>query len=319
MCTVISMNNGGFCYGRNMDIEFSLDSSVVIAPRCYPLKFRAAGALAEHYAFMGAAADKAGAALWCDGMNERGLCAAALSFPECVYLRTRSADKAEIAPFELIPWVLAQCADIPQVMALLSETVLVDIPFSDDVPNTPLHWHFSDGSSSLVLECTADGMKLHHDPAGVLTNSPPFDFHLRNLRQYGHLTADYPDTSEPYLMPFGRGFGAMGLPGDMSPASRFVRAEYLKRCSPEIADETERIVHLFRLLDCVSMPRGSVFTEDGREELTAYSSCMSGSRYCFRTYRDSRIRVVDMAREQLSGSAPISYPMAEGEVFIRMN
>ncbi len=319
MCTVISMNNGGFCYGRNMDIEFALNSSVVIAPRRYPLEFREAGMLCEHYAFIGAAATRDGSALWCDGMNERGLCAAALSFPECVYLRGSSEGRAEIAPFELIPWVLSQCADVPQVMSLLNKTVLTDVPFSADVPNTPLHWHFSDGSSALVLECTEQGMRLHHDPVGILTNSPPFDHHLMALRQYAHLTAEYPKAAQPFMAPFGRGFGAIGLPGDMSPVSRFVRSAFLKCCSPEMPNEAERIVHLFRLLDYVSMPRGSVLTEDGREELTAYSSCMSGSSYYFRTYRDSRIRVVDMAREQLSGGALICFPMGEGKAFIQIN
>ncbi len=303
MCTVISIDNGGFCYGRNMDIEFPLAADVVTTPRYYPLKFRRTGELNEHYAFIGAAAMRAGSALYCDGMNEKGLCAAALSFPDCAYLRGSYDGLAEIAPFEVIPWVLSQCADIPQVMALLNESVLHDIPFSDDLPNTPLHWHFSDGHSSLVLECTVDGMQLYQDDIGVLTNAPRYPFHRENLRQYTHLTPGYPDVSERLLPPFGRGFGAIGLPGDASPTSRYVRAAFLKLNSPEMTDEYERIAHMFHLLGCVSMTRGSVYTEDGREEHTAYSSCMSGGRYLFRTYNGcsvTEITMGDVTRDNLS-------------------
>ena len=321
MCTSISMNNGGFCFGRNMDIEFPLETAVVITPRRHPLHFVSCGDRGEHLAYIGAAAVREGVPLYCDGMNEAGLCAAALSFPECVYLRGDEGGKHVIAPFEVIPWVLSQCCDVSQAVALLSETVLADIPFSESVPNTPLHWHFSDGSSALVLECTAEGMKLHHDPTGVLTNSPPFPFHLNNLRQYGHLTARYPENSgwAEGMAPFGRGFGAIGLPGDLSPASRYVRAAFLKLNSPETEQESQRISQLFHILANVAMPRGSVFTQDGREEITAYSCCMSGTRYLFRTYNDSRIRAVDMAREELSGSNLVCYPMEEGNEIVMLN
>lgn len=318
MCTSVSMNNSSFCFGRNMDIEFTLESSVVLTPRAYPLRFRMAGELDEHYAYIGAAVLSDGTPLYCDAMNEKGLCAAALSFPECVYLRTHAENKAEIAPFELISWVLSQCADIPQVMSLLSNTVLCDIPFSEAMPNTPLHWHFADRSSALVLECTAEGMKLHHDPVGVLTNSPPFEHHLMNLRQYGHLTTGYPACAEQFLSPFGRGFGAVGLPGDMSPMSRYVRAAFLKLNSPPLSGE-KLITQHFHVLECVSMPRGSVYTEDGREEITAYSSCMCGSSYYFRTYNDSRIRAVDMAKEALSSAALVCYPMEDEGHFIHLS
>lgn len=315
------MNNGGFCFGRNMDIEFTLETAVVITPRRHPLHFASCGERTEHLAFIGAASVSDGTPLYCDGMNERGLCAAALSFPECVYLRGSEGGKHAIAPFELIPWVLSQCSDVPQAVALLSETVLTDMSFSETVPNTPLHWHFSDGNSALVLECTAEGMRLHHDPIGVLTNSPPFSFHLSNIRQYGQLTARYPETSSwaEGMPPFGRGFGAIGLPGDLSPASRYVRAAFLKLNSPEIGQEGQRISQLFHILANVAMPRGSVYTQDGREEITAYSCCMSGTRYCFTTYSDSRIRAVDMAREELSGSNLVCYPMEFGEEILMLN
>lgn len=322
MCTSISMDIGGFCFGRNMDIEFVLPVQTVITPRKYPFKFRRGGALSEHYAFIGSAVIKQGYPLYCDAMNEFGLCMAGLSFPDNVYLRGHSTEKIEVTPFELIPWVLGNCCDISQAVSLLSRTAIVDEPFNTDTPNTPLHWHIADKNGALVVECTADGMKLHDDPVGVLTNNPPFDFHLCNLRQYIAVTAEYPKSrylGKYELSPFGRGFGAIGLPGDFSPPSRYVRAAFFKNNSVCGEDESSRISQLFHVLDNVAMPRGSVLTADGREELTAYSCCMSEGVYYYKTYVNSRICAVDMRRERIDGTELIAYSISEKQDIMHLN
>ncbi len=314
MCTSISMDNGGFCFGRNMDIEFMLPVQTVITPRRYPFRLRRGGEMSEHHAFIGSAVLKQGYPLYCDAMNEHGLCMAGLSFPDNVYLRGHNSDKLGVTPFELIPWVLGSCCDISQAVALLSRTVIVDEPFDSETPNTPLHWHIADKNGALVVECTADGMRLHNDPVGVLTNSPPFDFHLHNLRQYTSLSAEYPKSrylGKYELSPFGRGFGAIGLPGDFSPTSRYVRAAFLKYASVCGEDENSRISQLFHVLDNVAMPRGSVLTADGREELTAYSCCMSEGVYYYKTYVNSRICAVSLKDEQLDGKELTAYPVSE--------
>ena len=322
MCTSISMDIGGFCFGRNMDIEFVLPVQTVITPRKYPFKFRRGGALSEHYAFIGSAVIKQGYPLYCDAMNEFGLCMAGLSFPDNVYLRGHSTEKIEVTPFELIPWVLGSCCDISQAVSLLSRTAIVDEPLNTDTPNTPLHWHIADKNGALVVECTADGMKLHNDPVGVLTNAPPFDFHLQNLRQYVDVTAEYPKSrylGKYELSPFGRGFGAIGLPGDFSPPSRYVRAAFLKNNSVCGEDESSRISQLFHVLDNVAMPRGSVLTADGREELTAYSCCMSEGVYYYKTYGNNQITAVDMHRENLNSGALKRYPLTIEQQIRRQN
>lgn len=322
MCTSISMDIGGFCFGRNMDIEFVLPVQTVITPRQYPLEFRRGGALTEHYAFIGSAVIKQGYPLYCDAMNEFGLCMAGLSFPDNVYLRGHSTEKIEVTPFELIPWVLGSCCDISQAVSLLSRTAIVDEPFNAETPNTPLHWHIADKNGALVVECTADGMKLHNDPVGVLTNNPPFDFHQQNLRQYVDITAEYPKSrylGKYELSPFGRGFGAIGLPGDFSPPSRYVRAAFLKNNSVCGEDESSRISQLFHVLDNVAMPRGSVLTADGREELTAYSCCMSEGVYYYKTYVNSRICAVDMRREHIDRAELIAYSISEKQDIMPLN
>ncbi|MBE6890163.1 MAG: choloylglycine hydrolase family protein [Ruminococcaceae bacterium] len=321
MCTSISMNSGGFCFGRNMDIEFSLPAQTVITPRNYPFSFRGGEVLGEHYALVGTAVVQKGYPLYCDAMNEVGLCMAGLSFPDSVYLRGVK-DKKQIAPFELIPWVLGSCADISQAAVLLSNTEIADIPFSDKMPNTPLHWHIADKNGSLTAECTAEGLVVYQNQVGVLTNNPPFPFHAENVRQYVNLTADYPQSrffGRYELKPFGRGFGAVGLPGDFSPPSRFVRAAFLKHTSVCGEDDDSRIMQLFHVLDNVAMPRGSVITDDGREELTAYSCCMSGNVYYYKTYIDSAVCAVELKNELRCGTELVCYPMSDKMQLRRLN
>lgn len=312
MCTSISTNGGAFCFGRNMDIEFTLETEVVITPRRYPFSFRRAGALPQHYAMIGAAVVSGGYPLYCDAMNEAGLCMAGLSFPESVYFPS-AGEKNGVAPFELIPWVLGSCADITQAAALLSNTVIIDEQFSEKMPLTPLHWHIADKNGSLAVESTHHGLLVHTDPVGVLTNSPPFEHHISNLRQYCAVSPAFPpakmyDGAE--LKPIGRGCGAVGLPGDLSSMSRFVRAAFLKQNSVSGESAEGGVMQFFHLLDNVAMPRGSVITEDGSEEYTAYSSCMCGSRYYYKTYTGGRICAADLQREDIDGGTLAAYPMS---------
>lgn len=298
MCTSISMNKGGFCFGRNMDIEFHLGADVVLSPRRYAFHFKNGITGTLHHAILGMAVVRDGVPLYADAVNEYGLCMAGLSFPDCVYAKQAADGNTAIAPFELIPWVLGSCRTLTEARALLRTTSIVDIPFSASVPNTPLHWHIAhdelNESGALVVECTADGLQLHDDPVGIMTNSPPLPFHLTNLKQYVHLSAQYPAVSHNESAPFGRGFGAIGLPGDFSPTSRFVRAAFLLQNSPIEQDERRRTAQMLHILGNVAMPLGSVYTADGRAEYTAYSCCISGTKYLYRTYFDNTLHEVDI-------------------------
>ena len=195
---------------------------------------------------------------------------------------------------------------------MLKTIAIADIPFSAEAPNTPLHWHIADSSGSLVAEPTAEGLKLYDDPVGVLTNNPALPFHLTNLRQYLHLTAHYPESSfGAKLTAFGRGFGAIGLPGDFSPTSRYVRAAFLKYNSPPEKEESRRCSQLLRVLDNLAMPRGAVITDDGRQELTAYTCCMSGTKYRYKTYYGSCTHSVDLFVTDPDSERLVSIPCPE--------
>lgn len=318
MCTSIAMTAGRFYFGRNLDLEVDFGQRIVITPRNYPFGYRCGEQMAQHHAFIGMATVAEGYPLYADTANECGLCMAGLNFPQSAcYSTEKEVKKANISPFELIPWVLGQCATLSEVRTLLDRTHIIAIDFSDALGLTPLHWQIADKSGSLVLEVTADGMQVYDNPVGVLTNEPPFPFQLANLCHYMNLTPADPCGALTSLgIPlFGRGLGSVGLPGDCSSTSRFVKATYLLHNSLCEDDEESAVSQFFHLLDAVKMVRGSVIVENGQCEITRYSSCISAERgiYYYTTYDNRQIIAVDLWNEDLEGSELIEYPLQEGQ------
>lgn len=312
MCTSLSWRNGGHYFGRNLDLECDFGQQVVVTPRRFPLRWRMGDGLAEHRAIIGMAAVRSDTPLYADAANEAGLCMAGLNFPgHAHYAEPADDGRAHVAPWELPLWLLSQCDTVDEALALLDRTQIVRMPFDEHTPLTPLHWHLADAVRSVVLECMADGLHVHEDPFGVLTNSPPFDFHRQNLCQYMQLSSRWPENRfAPHLplKPAGCGLGGFGLPGDASPASRFVRGAFLLANSICAADAPACVAHFFHLLDAVAMTKGSVQTEGGRWEYTRYSCCIDASRgvYYFRTYEDPRMAAVALQPE---GDALRCYPV----------
>ncbi len=316
MCTSIAMKTRDFYFGRTMDIEYSFNESVVFTPRNYPLPFRRDGILDRHYAILGMATVKEGYPLYADAMNERGLCIAGLNFPDNAYYPDKAeGDGHSISPFELILWILGKCATVAETKKLLSTTRLVNIPFSQDIPVTPLHWHIADRDTSIVLENTREGMQLYDNPVGVLTNNPGFGFQTTNLCQYMNLVTGSPKncfSSISSLVPFGQGLGCFGLPGDFSPASRFVKAAYLSLNSVCDDDEMSSVAQLFHILDSVSLVKGSVITTNDLCDVTTYACCMNATNgvYYYKTYHNSQFTAVGMQRENLESDLLQSYPLS---------
>ncbi|MDE6600842.1 MAG: choloylglycine hydrolase [Lachnospiraceae bacterium] len=316
MCTSIAMNTKDFYFGRTMDIEYSFDENVVFTPRNYPIPFRRNDTLHRHYAMLGMASVMDGYPLYAEAVNERGLCIAGLNFPDSAYYPPKEDPvKQNVSPFELILWLCAKCASVTDVKQLLASTHLISIPFSDDLPLAPLHWHIADRERSIVLESTQNGMEIYDNPVGVLTNNPAFSFQTTNLCQYMNLTTACPQncfSNIKSLVPFGQGLGSFGLPGDYSPASRFVKAAYLTMNSVCEKDETSSVSQLFHILDSVSMVRGSVVTSQKLYDTTTYACCMNATmgRYFYKTYSNCQLTAVDMHRENLDAQTLKTYPLA---------
>ena len=277
MCTTVAMTMDRFFFGRNMDLEGSFGESVVITPRNYPFRFRRTEPSFSHYAMIGTATVADGYPLYADAVNEKGLCAAGLNFPyNAYYPKWGSGVKTEISPFELIPWVLGKCGTVAEARELLVQTALVDEPFSDSLPLTPLHWHIADKSGSLVVEPQADGVKLYEDPFGVLTNNPPFLFQMEMMEKYEALDAQSKEMPlcEPSF--FSLGTGAIGLPGDYSSSSRFAKVAFLKTHLAKSGGAP--IARMFSLLGAVAPPKGCVLNAEGKSHYTTYSCCMDAEK-----------------------------------------
>lgn len=308
MCTCITYHNKDFYFGRNLDLDCSFGEQVVVAPRNFPLEFRRAGREAHHYAMIGMASANDSFPLYAEAVNEKGLCMAGLNFPGNAYYREVSGEGIEIASFEIIAWILGKYASVAEAEVSLRKIKIVDIAFLPQMPPAPLHWMLADKERCLVLEAVREGLKIHENPFGVLTNNPPFEYHKINMNNYLNLSARNPEnrfSDRLELKGYSQGMGAVGLPGDASSASRFVRAAFLRWNSVSPEDEDSNVSQFFHILDGVAMVRGAVVTEAGTYDITTYSCCVNTrtGTYYYKTYDDSRIRKVDLYREDPEGSA----------------
>lgn len=302
MCTAIGFkNNGSYYFGRTLDVCSSHGEQVVISPRGYKFTFRNVPAQERHYAVIGMAHVANGFPLYYDAMNEKGLCIAGLNFPGNAVYHKPLQNKNNVAPFEVIPYILSSCANIDEARAALENMNVADINYSEKMPHTPLHWLIGDKTGEIAVESVAEGLKIYDDPAGVLTNNPPFETQLFNLKNYARLSARNPENTfaqELDLTPYSRGMGALGMPGDWSSPSRFVRAAFVKFNHGNTEKKTA-VSSFFRILESAAVPKGCVLTEEGFQ-YTVYSSCMDtdDGTYNYTLYDDPAVKSVKLGRAE---------------------
>ncbi len=314
MCTALSFNTENHYFGRTLDLDCSYGEEVCIVPRRFPFAFRKAGGTDSHYAMIGMAKVTDGVPLFYDAANEHGLSAAGLNFPENAYYAPPQTEKVNITPFEFIPYILSSCKTVSEARLLLGRINIVNIPFNDTIPLSALHWIISDRRETIVVEPMKDGLHVHENPAGVMTNNPPFEYQLFNLNNYRNLKTDNGVNSfseELPLKSYCCGLGAIGLPGDYSSMSRFVRIAFGRANSVCHEDEASSVSQFFHLLSSVEMPRGSCRASSGKWDISVYSSCINTDRglYYFVTYDNRQISCVDMHRTDLNGNAVSSFPL----------
>jgi len=318
MCTAATFQTNDFYFGRNLDLHVSYHETVTVTPRKYPFHFRCGKSLAEHYAMIGMAAVADDYPLYYEGTNEKGLSLAGLNFPQNAVYYPHTDSKDNIAPFELISWILGQCCNVAEALVFIEKINLWNVPFNERFPLTPLHWLLADKRQSIVLEPVAEGLKIYDNPIGILTNNPPFDFHMYNLTNYMNVTAKIPDnrfSSKISLKPYSLGMGSIGLPGDPSSASRFIKAAFTKLNSVSGSSESESISQFFHILDSVAQQKGITAVEDDAYEFTVYSSCCNTDKgiYYYTTYENSQISAVAMHNEDLCSEKLITYPVVTGQ------
>ena len=315
MCTAVTYRTTDHYFGRNLDLEYSYSEAVTVTPRRFPFTFRFADPIKSHHAIIGMAMISDGYPLYYDATNEKGLSVAGLNFPDNAVYHPPREQAQNITPFELIPWLLSRCSCVADAQRLLENVNLADVPFSKEYPLTPLHWIVADSKRSIVLEPLKSGLKILENPVGVLTNNPPFEYHLHNLKNYLNLTPKEPTNrfaSQIDLTPYSRGMGALGLPGDLSSSSRFVRAAFTKMNSVCCDSELESVGQFFHILGSVEQQAGCVQVGE-KFEKTVYSSCCNTNKgiYYYTTYNNRQITGIDMHSTDLESAELTVYPLED--------
>lgn len=320
MCTAATYKTKDFYFGRTLDYEFSYGDEITIAPRNYEFNFRKVKKIESHYAMIGMAHVVGDYPLYYDAINEKGLGMAGLNFVGNAYYNECIEGKDNIAQFELIPWILGQCESVKEVRELLKNINITNEPFSEKFPLAQLHWIIADKNEAITVESMKDGLKVYDNPVGVLTNNPPFDKQMFELNKYMNLSPKVPKNnfSDKLDMEYySRGMGAIGLPGDLSSQSRFVRVSFVKMNSVSENDEKSSVSQFFHILNSVDQQRGCCEVADGKYEITIYTSCCNASKgiYYYTTYNNHQITAVDMFKKNLDGNSIVKYHLIEpGEI-----
>ena len=323
MCTAATYRTRDFYFGRTLDYEHPHGEEVTFTPRNFPLPFRHLETMESHYAILGMAYVASGYPLYFDAVNEKGLAMAGLNFVGNARYAKGKEGMDNVAQFEFIPWVLGQCASVAEARQMLSKMNLTDTAFSDQLPPAQLHWIIADREEAITVESMEDGLHIWENPVGVLTNNPPFDRQMFRLNDFMHLSPKQPEnTFAPgvELTHYSRGMGALGLPGDLSSQSRFVRAAFVKAHSKSADSEEESVSQFFHILGSVDQQRGCCDV-GGEYEITLYTSCCNTDKgiYYYTTYDNSRISAVDMHREDLDGKELKRYPLVRGAQILWQN
>lgn len=324
MCTAATYNGKNFYFGRTLDYEFSYGEEVVVTPKNFPFDFRFIGKMETHHAIIGIAHVSEGYPLYYDAVNDKGLCMAGLNFVGNASYADVSQERDNVAQYEFMQYVLASCANVREARELTERINLVGTPFSDKLPASSLHWLIADESGALTVESMADGLHIYDNPVGVLTNNPPFDYQMFNLNNYMALSERQPENSfskDLELKTYSRGMGGLGLPGDLSSQSRFVRVAFTRQKSISENTEESDVSQFFHILGSVEQTRGLCEVEPGRYEITIYTSCCDATRgvYYYTTYDNHQISAVDMHRTDLTSHELVRFPLVTGSHVLWQN
>ena len=324
MCTALAYKTKDFYFGRTLDYESSYGEEIVITPRQYPFAFRNGAKRNEHYALIGMAHVAGGYPSYYEAVNEKGLGMAGLNFVGNACYGKEKEGKDNIASFELIPWILGQCSTVKEVRELLEKINVTNLAFHESFPVSPLHWLIADEKETITVEAVEEGLFVYDNPVGVLTNNPPFPQQMFQLNNYMHLSPKQPKnlfSERLKLQTYSRGMGALGLPGDLSSASRFVRAAFTKLNAIATQKEEDSVGQFFHIMGTVEQSKGCCEVNEGAYEYTIYTSCCNASKgiYYYTTYFNHQINAVDMHEEDLDGKKVVVYPVLQEETIHYQN
>lgn len=316
MCTATTYKTKDTYFGRTLDYEFSYGEEVVVTPRNYPFYFKNIGSISSHYALIGMAHVNENYPLYYEAINEKGVGIAGLNFVGNASYNDIVEGKDNIAQYELIPWILCQCQNINEVLNLLKRINVTNQSYKN-MPIASLHWIITDKEKTITLEAVKEGLKIYENEVGVLTNNPPFNIQMTMLSNYlGLSNESIPNRFAPNISipQYSRGMGAIGLPGDLSSQSRFVRAAFVRANSLSKEDEISSVSQFFHILNSVDQQRGCCKVNDAFE-ITIYTSCCNLNKgiYYYTTYDNHQINKIEMNKEDLTKNELIRFPLCNKE------
>ncbi|ARD94310.1 linear amide C-N hydrolase [Lactococcus lactis subsp. lactis] len=326
--TLESQDNKHFL-SRTMDFQIEMAEQILFIPRNKEIGFAHSNeeTIETSYACLGMGVMEEGHPVLFDGINEKGLMGATLYFPGYAdYSENIKKNQKGISPDMVIPTVLTQASNLEEIIDLFDKKFVI---INDTNPTLgltpPLHFIFSDSSGqSLIIEPRQGGLSIIKDSIGVMTNSPDYQWHETNLRNYLSFTPNQKESIEllgKTLKPFSQGSGTFGFPGDFTPPSRFVRTAYLKNYAEKPSNELAAITLCHHILESVSIPKGIVITEHGASDFTCYSAymCSETLSYYFSTYGNQRIRKISLSESLKNEKEFKNFPIVNEEDILELN
>ena len=317
-CTGITIRpaDGSVIFSRTMEFGVDLKSNVIIIPRGHDFEGTAPGdqpglRWKTEYGIVGTNAfDEP---LIADGLNEKGLHVGVFYFPGYAQYQEVNPKDANrtLAPWQLGTYLLGTCSSVDEAVEAAQQIVVGEVVMEKMGIVPPLHLVATDASGkSVVFEYVGGELTIHLNPLGVMTNSPQFDWHMTNLANYVTMTSknfEGINLAGSKITPFGQGSGMLGLPGDFTPPSRFVRAVAYSQTALPVETAEEGVLQAFHILNQFDIPKGAAMgLEHGVEvaDYTLWTSAvdLKNLRHYFRTYENSQIRMVDL--EQVDFDAP---------------
>lgn len=295
MCTAMTLQSQSkeLFFGRTMDFSHDIIPQLYIVPSSYVWNNSLnQNQFKDSYRFIGLGQELDGMLGFFDGVNEKGFAAAVLYFAGYAQYDTEAANQAAtpIASIDFLHYILGRCSSVRDLSDLVKDIAIIGIP--DPVTNTvaPLHWIAADRSGACaVIEPTQRGLELINNPIGIMSNSPDFQWHMTNLRNY--MSASPVQKEEVFwdsirLTPFGQAGGTIPLPGGFTSPERFVRTAYLKAHLPQPKDTGEAITACFHIMESVSIPKGAVITSQNTYDYTKYTAFINTNtcEYFYKTY-----------------------------------
>lgn len=318
MCTAIELKtkDGAIVHGRTVEFGIEIDISVAVVPRGYSFTGKIPQGVGMSYKTKYAAVGIIGYKdiNLLDGLNEAGLGLGALYFPTFAGYTTVTTknQKRALSPGDFPNWILTQFASLDEVRwAIQSEAVIIAPTVIEGWgPSAPpFHYVVYDKTGkSIVIEPVDGKLIIHENPLGTMTNSPSFDWHMINLRNYIALDPrNVPPVkiSGATFQQLGQGTGMLGLPGDFTPPSRFVRAAVFSATAVPSANAEKGIEQIFHILNNFDIPVGVARSEAGGVVYSDYTQLTVARnpqdfRYYYKSYADQTIRMVDVKQLDLN-------------------